>query len=254
MGSADNLPLFIFPLTLVIIYLVYLLVRPLPEPKPRAEPQVRQPPMPKDNRGVQHLNYAIGALALLIAVFVVLMPFRDLAHDTWDFSSISGYFPRFKMDSIMGFLVFFCIPAYFIYRFFQKRQHSAAVEAAPEQPFKVNIAVLPMQDAALTKLARGRRMTHMLEMDIQIGIKDWQRIKDAGLYDAVLFSYPDPTSTYSGDMHTCHVRELRQKIAVPFYNLGDAEKAKEEFLKNIVNLRAAVETMKEGPQRTSFEL
>jgi hypothetical protein len=158
------------------------------------------------------------------------------------------------MDGVMGFLVFFCIPAYFIYRYIQKKQHSAAVEAAPEQPFKVNIAVVPMQDGALTKLARGRRMTHMLEMDIKIGIKDWQRIKDAGLYDAVLFSYPDPTSTYSSDMHTCHVRELRQKIGVPFYNIGDAEKAKEEFIKNIMNLRASVEAIKEGPQRTSFEL
>jgi hypothetical protein len=106
-----------------------------------------------------------------------------------------------RMESIMGFLVFFCIPAYFIYRFIQKRQHSAAVEAAPEQPFKVNIAVVPMQDGALTKLARGRRMTQMLEMDVKIGIKDWQRIKDAGLYDAVLAS--DRGSRTRG---TCPVR------------------------------------------------
>lgn len=135
-----------------------------------------------------------------------------------------------------------------------KKAEQAALDAAPEQPFKVNVAITPIKDNALLKIVRGRPLTHMLEMDIQISPKDWQRIKDAGLYDAVLFEYPDETSTTSGELSTCHVRGLRQKIGVCFYNIGDAERAKEALLQSLHNLKDAITLQKEGKRTESFEI
>jgi hypothetical protein len=103
-------------------------------------------------------------------------------------------------------------------------------------------------------MARGRGLTHNLEVRVNIGPKDWQRIKDAGLYDAVLFEYPDPTSTYSGEMRPYKVSDLTYHGAASFYNIQQATAAKEQLLKALYALKDDIETQKAGPIRETFEI
>jgi hypothetical protein len=125
----------------------------------------------------------------------------------------------------------------------------------PEQPFKVTVAIEPMKDSALLGFARGRKLTQSLFIDVKIGQKDWQRIKDVGLMDATLFEHPSEASTYDNEPHRFPVKFLQGgPKRVCFYNISQAAEAKEELLKNIVNLKATVEAQKEGRQETSFEL
>jgi hypothetical protein len=160
-------------------------------------------------------------------------------------------------DGFNGLLTigFWAGAAYAVYYFVVvRKQKKQEFEKSPEHPFQVNVAVVPFKTTGVLNVVRGRPLTHFLEVDVKISPKDWQRIKDAGLYDAVLFEYPDPTSTYSGEMREYNVRDLQIKGAASFYNLGQAQEARETLLKNIVNLKAAVEVQKEGRQQTSFEL
>src|SRR5205823_537106 len=128
------------------------------------------------------------------------------------------------------------------------------LDAMPERAFKVNVAVVPIQADGLLNFVRGRALTHNLEVDVVISPKDWQRIKDAGLMDAPLFEYPDSTSTYSGIMNQYPVKFLQSKGAASFYDINSADEAKEELIQSILQLRARLELIKEGPQVTSFEI
>ena len=92
-------------------------------------------------------------------------------------------------------------------------------------------------------------------MDIQISLKDWKRIDDAGFIDAPLFEYPNQTSTHIGELEQFPVKFLKDgPKAVLFYNIGQAEEAKEELLKSLVTIRAAIEAQKEGRRETSIEI
>jgi hypothetical protein len=91
-----------------------------------------------------------------------------------------------------------------------------------------------------------------VEVDVTISQKDWQRIKDAGLYDMTLFEYPSPQG--DGEKRIFYVRFLRNKGYAGFYDLFSAENAKEELLKALHNLKAAIEVQKEGTRVTEFEI
>jgi hypothetical protein len=217
--------------------------------------------MAKDrDPGVKQLDYAINFVLGFIALVAILAAVSGLSKNISDLlpelnPNLSNLLPSLYSwmppMSALGFLLYL-IPIYLIYRYFRNKN---ALAAAPDdQPFKVNVAIVPIEDSKLLKIIRGRALTHNLSVKVDIGLKDWERIKKAGLYDAVLFEYPDPTSTYSGEMREYNVRDLKIHGAAPFYNLNQAMEAKETLLKNIVNLRATVEAQKEGPQVTSFEI
>ena len=150
-------------------------------------------------------------------------------------------------------IAFLCLCIYLVYKFTKKSGDRRDAERAPEEPFKVDVTVVPIQDSLL-RIVRGRALTHKLEVKVRIGLKDWQRIKDAGLYDAILFDYPDATSTFSdkrGQYCVCH---LREDGAAVFYNIGDAYAAKEKLIHSLQELRQAIEVQKEGPQREVMEI
>jgi hypothetical protein len=156
------------------------------------------------------------------------------------------------MEALIAYLI---LPAIIIYYFVRKRTKKQEFDSSPEHPFKVNIAVLAQETKGALNIVRGRALTHHLEIDVKISPKDWDRIKKAGIYDATLFEYPDPTSTYSGEMREYYVRDLRlDKTAVSFYNIGQAEEAKETLLQNLYKLKDAVELQKEGRRSESFEI
>jgi hypothetical protein len=142
----------------------------------------------------------------------------------------------------------------YLFFWYIKREDRKILEEMPEQTFKVNVAVVPIEASGMLNFARGRALTHNLEVQVHIGLKDWDRIKRAGLYDAVLFEYPDPTSASSGEMREYYVRDLKIHGAASFYDLNSATNARETLLNNIVNLRASIEIQKEGKQVTEFEL
>jgi hypothetical protein len=158
----------------------------------------------------------------------------------------------------IGAIVIFVGPVvlFFVFRHFRRLRREAEIAASPEHPFKVNVAVEPFKTTGFQNVLRGRALTHFLSMDVKISMKDWQRIKDAGLYDAVLFDYPNNRSTYDGTRDTFPVRILEGegRRSVGFYNIGDAEEAKEKLLKALYDLKDAIALQKEGKRSESFEI
>jgi hypothetical protein len=206
----------------------------------------------KRTPGVRHLDYAIGAVASLIAFFVILWPFRDLEHDTWDFSGISR---GINMELLIFIGLVVGIPLYFFYRKGKKINDAKALALTPEHSFRVKVTVDAIaNNPALLTAVRGRPVTHSLKVDVTISPKDWDRIKKTGFYDAVLFKYPDTTSTTSREVNSYRVNYLETVGSVDFFNIGQAEDAKEELLQSLVNLKSAIERIKEGKQVTEFEL
>lgn len=158
------------------------------------------------------------------------------------------------MEGLLGLLFFVGVPGYFIFRFISKRSRAKEIEAMPERPFKIDVTLEPIDDKGLIKVVRGRALTHILSVRADISPKDWDRIKRAGLYDAVLFEYPDPTSTYSSEMREYNVRDLERPSGAPFYNITQAEAAKEKLIAGIHNLKDAIELHRDGKRTESFEL
>jgi hypothetical protein len=149
------------------------------------------------------------------------------------------------------------VAIYILYRYLKHliNQHDQKeLDAMPEQPFKVDVTVKSIEDSALFKMKSGRARTHSLDINVKIGPKDWQRIKQAGLYDAILFEYVDYFSTEAGEMERYKVSSLRQPNAVGFYNINAAHAAKEQLLKALHDLKDTIEVQKEGPQREVFEI
>lgn len=145
--------------------------------------------------------------------------------------------------------------AFFVIRGRLRDADRREIDRQPEQTFKVNVAVVPIpDDSPFIKMIRGRRITHNLEVDVVISPRDWQHIKDAGLLDAPLFEYPDTTSTYSGVVNQYPVKFLTTKGAASFYNLNEAEAAKEKLIESLYNLRDAIEVQKEGRQSERLEI
>jgi hypothetical protein len=152
-------------------------------------------------------------------------------------------------------LVLVGVPAVIGYFVFDRwKNYKFVPEPEYDVPFKVDVTVRPIQDSALLKMVRGRALTHRLEIKVRIGPKDWQRIKDAGLYDAILFDYPDATSTYSGERGQYCVCHLRTDGAAAFYNIGDAYAAKEKLIHSLHELRQAIDVQKEGVQNEVLEI
>jgi hypothetical protein len=217
------------------------------------------------DKGIKHLDYAIGALALLIAVFVVLMPFRDLAHDTWDFSGISGYFPRFKMDGVMGFLVFFCIPAYFIYRHIQKRKEGAPMgifgsifgehfgnkgpEFIEKGPMKLDIRSEEIKAPNYRHVSEGGRNWHRMYIDFKITRQDYDKYKRSGLMENELFGmrhpkYPDVMMSFAGG-------SLGYIRFVDFPNVQEMESARDDLIQGLHAVRSRIEN---PPGKLSIEI
>ena len=160
------------------------------------------------------------------------------------------------LNNDLGMLFGFALIGSLIFLFirYRKKSEETTLAASPEHPFKVNVVVEPMQGNAAINVIRGRKLTHILKMDVKISLKDWKRIKDAGLYDAVLFDYANTTSTYSGDRQTCHVRELQNPTGVSFYNIGEAEHAKEQLIEKLYDLRSAIDAHRAPPQAERLEI
>jgi hypothetical protein len=108
------------------------------------------------------------------------------------------------------------------------------------------------KNSPILNTIRGRALTHSLVVDVKISKKDWAAIKKAGLYDAVLFQYPDSTSTYSGEMMDYKVSSLSFTGSVSFYNISQLEEAKETLITNLHNLKASIAN--EGKQEHRFEI
>jgi len=123
-------------------------------------------------------------------------------------------------------------------------------------PMQVNITTETIdKNRPLLNFIRGRPLTHALIIEVRISQNDWKAIKKAGLYDAVLFEYPSPASTYDEEKMTYPVSSLRlPKTSVSFYNIGQLNEAKETLIQNLHNLKAQIEVHKQGPQKQSFEI
>jgi hypothetical protein len=135
------------------------------------------------------------------------------------------------------------------------REHNQReLNAMPEQPFKVNVTVKPIEASKILNVVRGRALTHGLDVDVTIGPKDWDRIKKAGLYDAVLFDFPDCTSTFSGERDLYRVSHLRSPGGAAFYNINDAYEARDKLINALHDIKATIEVQKEGKQVTEFEI
>jgi hypothetical protein len=160
-----------------------------------------------------------------------------------------------NMDGLLGFLFFVVLPGWWIYaRFFKDRTKvKTHYQQAEDGPMQVKITVEPItRNTPILNFVRGRPLSHALVVDVKISKKDWAAIKKAGLYDALLFQYPDTTSTYSGEMMDYRVSSLTFKGSAGFYNIGQAEEAKQTLIQNLHNLKAAI--VNEGRQEYSFEI
>jgi hypothetical protein len=163
-------------------------------------------------------------------------------------------------DNLDAFTIIFNVAvyagiAYGIYYFVVIRPRKKAdFDASPEHPFKVDITIRAFQDSFINKMQRGRAATHNLEINVDISPKDWQRIKDAGLYDATLFEYPNQNSVETREMERFKVIDLRTHGAVSFYNINDALEAKEKLIKALHDLKDTIDVHKEGPQREVMEI
>jgi hypothetical protein len=216
---------FILPIALIIFYLAFVLQR-------------------------QQLGNALSYLVLFAVVATPLV--FILRSDALGFK----FKDLLPMDSNnLGFLLWIPI-LYGLYHFFVVRpRREREFEASTEHPFKVKVAVVPSDyKNATLDFVRGRRLTHFLEVDVNISPKDWKRIKDAGVYDAVLFSFPNERSTYDNTMDTVHVRQLQKPFSIGFYNLIDAEDAKETLLKKLYDLKDTITVQQEGRREESFEI
>lgn len=249
MGSADYLPVVLLPVAVAIIYFAYLLIRQMPEPSQKPAPT----PATEERRepGVRQLDLVI------IAVILFMIGAPLLYYGGNYIAAHSGQLttPGVNMEQIFGAIVFFGFwggLAYYVYKYFQDKK---ALAEAKEQPFKVNVAIVPSEyKNPGADFIRGRRLTHFLHIDVHIGLKDWKRIKDAGVYDAVLFSFPNNRSTFDGTKDTCHVRELKQPFSIGFYNLIDAEEVKETLLAKLYDLKDTIAVQEEGRREESFEI
>jgi hypothetical protein len=161
------------------------------------------------------------------------------------------------IDALMFYIIIpLTIIGIVFYRRTKKRNDAEALALTPEHPFKVSVTVEPLEKSSFgLDYVRGRKLTHQLTIDVTISQKDWKRIKDAGVYDASLFKYSDTTSTHSGEMRDYVVHQLDgPKSYAGFYNITDAEIAKETLLKNLYNLKDTIALHKEGKRSESFEI
>jgi hypothetical protein len=274
MGNADHILPILFAVAAVVVYFVYLLIKQQPEPKPkeRKESSTTQANSP----GERQLDRAITAIMAVIVLGMFILIGRGLLEqlNVWIYgdptnpmanpnpaeNNIWKAMERY-MGSISPFALIFDIAVYAaigygIYWFFAVRpRNKKEFEASPEHAFKVSVAIKPIPvDSA--RLLRGRKVTHSLSMDIKISPKDWKRIDEAGLMDASLFDYPNQVSFENKEREHFLVSSLRHNkpMGVQFYDIGDAEEAKEKLLKNLYMLKDAVEAQKEGVRSESFEI
>jgi len=95
-----------------------------------------------------------------------------------------------------------------------------------------------------------------LKIDVTISQNDWRVIANAGLMKKVLFEADGPSGAQYDPENTRPwlVEDLKRPTYASFWDAGRMYSAKEELLKSLVNLRAAIELHKEGPQETKFEI
>jgi len=212
----------------------------------------------KDEPGVRQLDYAIMVLAVLMAIAIILIALAGLYGGLAN-SSLANSVKEWNLN-MSGFELIFNIAvyaaiAYGIYWFFVMRpRKKAEFDASPEHPFKVNVAITPVKDTV--KILRSRAVTHALEMDVKISQKDWQRIKDAGLYDATLFEYRNTRNVEDDTMDRFEVSMLRNGWCnIGFYNINAAQEAKETLLKALYNLKDTIAAQKDmARSRETFEI
>jgi hypothetical protein len=146
------------------------------------------------------------------------------------------------------------IVIFFLYLKFSRKseEHSAWANLPVEGPMKVNIEEQYVEAGSFN----SKHVPCGLKIDVKISQNDWRVIANAGLMKKVLFHGDGPSGAQYDPENTRPwlVEDLKTSTYASFWDVQRMYDAKEELIKSLVNLRAAVEAQKEGPQVTSFEI